>query len=91
MKQEPNSRDLGIFRIQAGEQVKQTTNEQLALERFARKHERHLKFLRHSPPEHRWIPFAEDVPRHEIRDAVIGFVIFAGLIGALLTAPWWLM
>ena len=67
----------------------QTITEQLALERLARKHERDLKFLRHSPPEQRNVPFAEEAPAHEFRDAVIGVVIFAGLVGALMTAPWW--
>ena len=68
----------------------QTINEQLALERLARKHERHLTFLRHSPREHRAIPFAEDAPRHEVRDAIIGGAAFAAFIGLLMTAPWWL-
>lgn len=70
--------------------MNQTINEQLALERLARKHERHLTFLRHSPREHRAIPFAGDAPRHELRDAVIGLIAFAGLVAALVTAPWWL-
>ena len=40
----------------------QTINEQLALERLARKHERHLTFLRHSPREHRDLPFLDTRP-----------------------------
>ena len=40
----------------------QTINEQLALERLARKHERHLTFLRHSPREERHIPFIDTRP-----------------------------
>lgn len=68
----------------------QTISEQLALERLARKHERHLRFLRHSPREQRWIPFEEGAPRHELRDAIIGGVVFAAFVGALATAPWWL-
>ena len=70
--------------------MNQTISEQLALERLARKHERHLKFLRHSPPEHRALPFAERVDRHELRDAAIGTAVFAAFVGALVTMPWWL-
>jgi len=40
----------------------QTINEQLALERLARKHERHLTFRRHSPREHRNRPFLDTRP-----------------------------
>ena len=36
--------------------MNQTVGEQLALERLARKDERDLKFLRHSPPEQRALP-----------------------------------
>ncbi|AVR89042.1 hypothetical protein [Thauera aromatica] len=68
----------------------QTVSEQLALERLARKHERHLKFARHSPREQRFLPFVEDSRIPEIRDAVIGAVAFFGLIGALATMPWWM-
>ena len=71
--------------------MNQTISEQLALERLARKNERHLKFLRHSPREQRWIPFVEDSQAApELRDAVIGLIAFAGLVAALVTAPWWL-
>ena len=68
----------------------QTINEQLALERLARKHGRHLAFLRRSPREHRAIPFAADAPRHEVRDAIIVGAVFAAFVGLLMTAPWWL-
>lgn len=57
----------------------QTINEQLALERLARKHERHLKFLRHSPREERWIPFIDTLP-DEAADVVwslVGIAILA--------------
>lgn len=70
--------------------MSQTISEQLALERLARKHGRHLTFLRHSPPEQRSLPFAEKVEQHEFRDAVIGAAVFAVFIGALATMPWWL-
>ncbi len=70
--------------------MNKTISEQLALERLARKHERDLKFLRHSPPEQRALPFAEQVEQHELRDAAIGAAIFAAFVGALATAPWWL-
>ena len=67
----------------------QTINEQLALERLARKHERHLRFLRHSPREQRWTPFTEESQPGEIRDAVIGVAILVGFVAALATMPWW--
>ena len=70
--------------------MNKTISEQLALERLARKHERDLKFLRHSPPEQRALPFAEQVEQHELRDAAIGAAIFAAFVGALVTMPWWL-
>lgn len=70
--------------------MNKTISEQLALERLARKHERDLKFLRHSPPEQRALPFAEQVEQHELRDAAIGAAIFAAFVGALATMPWWL-
>jgi len=66
----------------------QTINEQLALERLARKHERHLKFLRHSPPEHRWIPFADEAERVEFKEALLGTIVFFAFIGALAALPW---
>jgi len=69
----------------------QTLSEQQALERLARKYERDLRFLRHSPREQRWLPFVEDSQAApELRDAVIGLIAFAGLVAALVTAPWWL-
>mgnify|MGYP003432152613 CR=1 FL=1 len=70
--------------------MNQTISEQLALERLARKHERDLKFLRHSPREQRWIPFVEDSQIPEILEALLGTVIFFALIAALATMPWWL-
>ena len=68
----------------------QTISEQLALERLARKHERDLKFLRHSPPEQRALPFAEQVDQHEFRDAAIGAAVFVAFVGAMATMPWWI-
>ena len=70
--------------------MNQTISEQLALERLARKHERDLKFLRHSPPEQRALPFVEKVEPHEFRDAAIGASIFVAFVGALATMPRWL-
>ena len=70
--------------------MNQTISEQLALERLARKHERDLKFLRHSPPEQRGLPFAEQVDQHEFRDAAIGAAIFVAFVGALAPMPWWI-
>lgn len=68
----------------------QTISEQQALERLARKHERDLRFLRHSPREERWIPFVEDSQIPAILDAVIGGVVFFAFFGALATMPWWM-
>jgi hypothetical protein len=66
----------------------QTVAEQLALDRLARQHERHLKFLRHSPREERWIPFVRDErERIEIADAVIGAAAFFGFVAALIALP----
>ena len=65
----------------------QTVAEQLALERLARKHERDLTFLRHSPREQRWIPFADERERIEIADAVIGAAAFFGFVAALIALP----
>lgn len=70
--------------------MSQTINEQLALERLARKHERDLRFMRHSPREQRALPFAESVEHHQLRDAVIGAAVFSAFVGALATMPWWL-
>ena len=71
-----------------------TINEQRALSerqllRIERANPDHFRFPRHSGPHERTLPFAEKVEQHEFRDAAIGFVVFVGLIGALLTAPWW--
>ena len=61
-----------------------TIRDQQALERYARQHERELRFLRHSPREERWIPFADDRNRVRIRDAAIGLVAFIAFIGAVI-------
>ena len=61
--------------------------DQQALERYARQHERELRFLRHSPREERWIPFVDDRKRAEFRDAVIGVVCLIALVGTLIALP----
>lgn len=57
----------------------QTINEQLALERLARKHERHLKFMRHSPREERWIPFIDTTPdtKADVAWSLLGIAVLA--------------
>ena len=64
-----------------------TLDQQRALERYARQHERELRFLRHSPREERWIPFADDRERAEFRDAVIGTVALIAFVGILIALP----
>ena len=64
-----------------------TIRDQQALERYARQHERHLRFLRHSPREERWLPFVEERERTEFRDAVIGIVCLIAFIGTLIALP----
>jgi hypothetical protein len=61
-----------------------TIDQQRALERYARQHERHLKFLRHSPREQRWLPFVEERDMPEFKDAVIGTLVFAAFVGTLI-------
>lgn len=82
--------------------MSQTANERLALDRLRDARERHLmrieranpdhfRFPRETPRKQRRIPFVADRrERVELRDAVIGLVAFAGLVAALVTAPWWL-
>lgn len=75
--------------------MSQTTTEKLTLERKLQRIERanpdHFRFPRETPRKQRRIPFADDRrERVELRDAVIGFVAFVGLVAALATAPWWL-
>ena len=49
-----------------------------------------LEAVAHSLVE-QWAQFVADRrERVELRDAVIGFIAFVGLIAALATAPWWL-
>ena len=71
--------------------MSQTTTEKLTLERQLQRIERanpdHFRFPRHSGRHERTLPLVEHAP--EIKDAVIGAAIFAALIGALATAPWW--
>ncbi|MDQ5945870.1 MAG: hypothetical protein QG619_1293 [Pseudomonadota bacterium] len=75
--------------------MSQTTTEKLTLERQLQRIERanpdHFRFPRETPRKQRSIRFVADRrERVELRDAVIGFVAFVGLIAALATAPWWL-
>ena len=82
--------------------MSQTANERLALDRLRDARERqlmrieranpdHFRFPRETPRKQRRIPFVADRrERVELRDAVIGFVAFVGLVVALSTAPWWL-
>ena len=64
-----------------------TIRDQQALERYARQHERHLKFLRHSPREQRWLPFVEERDMPEFKDAVIGTVALIAFVGTLIALP----
>ena len=71
----------------------QTINEQRALTerqllRIERANPDHFRFPRHSGAYERTLPFAENVEKHEFRDAVIGTVVFFGLIGSLIFLPW---
>lgn len=66
-----------------------TLDQQRALERYARQHERELKFLRHSPREERWIPFADEAERVEFKEALVGTTVFVAFIAFLALAPWW--
>ena len=71
----------------------QTINEQRALTerqllRIERANPDHFRFPRHSGAYERTLPFSEKVEQHEFRDAVIGTVVFFGLIGSLIVLPW---
>ena len=73
----------------------QTLSEQMKRERQLQRIERanpdHFRFPRETPRKQRRIPFVADRRELiELRDAVIGLVAFAGLVAALVTAPWWL-
>ena len=75
--------------------MNQTISEQRALTerqllRIERANPDHLRFPRHSGPHERTLPFAEQIERHELRDAAIGAAAFAAFVGALATMPWWL-
>lgn len=51
----------------------------------------HFQFLRQTPVKQVRIPFVAD--RRELvdlRDALMGLIVFVGLVAALATAPWWL-
>ena len=60
---------------------------QLELERLERKYERHLKFLRHSPREQRWLPFVEKRDLPEFKDALVGTLVFVAFVGTLIFLP----
>ena len=64
-----------------------TIDQQRALDRYARQHERELRFLRHSPREQRWLPFAEERDMPELKDAVIGAAMLIALVGTLIFLP----
>ena len=77
--------------------MSQTLSEQMKLkrerqlQRIERANPDHFRFPRETPRKQRRIPFVDDQrERVELRDAVIGLVAFAGLVAALVTAPWWL-
>lgn len=73
------------------EQMKLKRERQLQLQRIERANPDHFRFPRETPRKQRRIPFVADRrERVELRDAVIGFVAFVGLVAALATAPWWL-
>ena len=71
----------------------QTINEQRALSerqllRIERANPDHFRFPRHSGAYERTLPFVEKVEQHEFRDAVIGAVVFCGLVGSLIVLSW---
>lgn len=77
--------------------MSQTLSEQMKLkrerqlQRIERANPDHFRFPRETPRKQRRIPFVADRRELiELRDAVIGLVAFAGLVAALVTAPWWL-
>ena len=59
--------------------------------RIERANPDYFRFPREMPRQQRHTRFIADRrERVELRDAVIGFVAFVGLVAALATAPWWL-
>ena len=77
--------------------MSQTLSEQMKLkrerqlQRIERANPDHFRFPREMPRQQRHTRFIADRrERVELRDAVIGFVAFVGLVAALATAPWWL-
>ena len=71
---------------------KPTPQELEQLDRLARKHHEQLYFLRHSPREHRNMPFEEDSPRAaSFREALFGTLVFFLFIATLALAPWGVM
>ena len=75
--------------------MSQTISEQMKLsrerklQRIERANPDHFRFPRETPRKQRQIPFVADRrERVELRDAVIGFVAFFGLVAAIATAPW---
>ena len=77
--------------------MNQTISEQMKLkrerqlQRIERANPDHFRFPREMPRQQRHTHFVADRrERVELRDAVIGFVAFVGLVAAIATAPWWL-
>jgi hypothetical protein len=77
--------------------MSQTISEQMKLkrerqlQRIERANPDHFRFPRETPRQQRHTPFIADQRELvELRDAVIGLIAFAGLVAALVTAPWWL-
>ena len=77
--------------------MSQTISEQMKLkrerqlQRIERANPDHFRFPREAPRQQRHTPFIADRRELiELRDAVIGLVAFAGLVTAIVTAPWWL-
>lgn len=76
--------------------MSQTISEQMKLkrerqlQRIERANPDHFRFPRHSGPHERGLPFAEQIERHQFRDAAIGAAVFVAFVGALATMPWWL-
>lgn len=76
--------------------MSQTISEQMKLrrerqlQRIERANPDHFRFPRHSGPHERGFPFAEQIERHQLRDAAIGAAVFVAFVGALATMPWWL-
>ena len=74
--------------------MNQTISEQRALTerqllRIERANPDHFRFPRHSGPQERGLPFAEQADRHQLRDAAIGAAVFVAFVVALATMQLW--